>query len=148
MKNIIKLLFLLCTLSCRQAQAQDQTFVGSTPCSEVTRPLPGIPHDRECELIKWELRLSGGPEAGSYSLFCSYGLSKQGTRGFINGGYQLRREGKWVLRKGVYRLDPDKPLESIAFRRLNENLIHLLDDHQQLMVGTGAWSYTLSKLPK
>ena len=138
------------------AQAQDNTFVGSTPCTQGTRPLPGIPRDRGCELIKWELRLTGGPAAGNYTLTCAYGLPKQGTRGFINGGYHLRREGKWKLSKGttampsaaIYRLDPDKPSESISFLRLNENIIHLLDSHQQLMMGTSAWSYTLSKLPK
>lgn len=157
MKNAIKLMFLLffASYSCHTL-AQDKIFVGSTPCSQGTRPLPGIPRNRGCELIKWELLLSGGPYGGNYSLICTYGMPKQGTRGFIDGGYQLRREGKWTISKGttpnssasIYRLDPDKPSESITFLRLNENLIHLLDDHQRLMIGTGAWSYTLSKLPK
>jgi len=80
-------------------------------------------------------------------------MPKQGTKGFIQGK-QLHREGKWIMVKGtgtnpaaiIYRLDPDKPLESISFLRLNENLIHLLDSDQQLMTGTGAWSYTLNRV--
>jgi len=132
-------------------------FVASTPCSTGTRPLPGIPPGQTgCELIKWTLKLSGdGTQSpGTYVLDCDYGMPKQGTKGFINGGTHLRREGKWAVAKGmssnpsavIYRLDPDKPSESVSFVRLNENLLHLLDSHQQLMNGTGAWSYTLSKV--
>jgi len=81
-------------------------------------------------------------------------MPKQGTRGFINGGNRLYREGKWTIVKGrganpsaiTYRLDPDKPLVSVSLLRLNENLLHLLDSHQQLMIGTGAWSYTLNRI--
>lgn len=127
-------------------------YVASTPCSTGTRPVPGIPPGKTgCELIKWKLRLSGNQ---TYVLDCNYGMPKQGTRGFINGGTHLHREGKWVAEKGapafpsalIYRLDPDKPSESISIVRLNENLLHLLDSRKQLLNGTGAWSYTLSKV--
>src|ERR1700712_4460600 len=77
-------------------------FVASTPCSTGTRPVPGIPPGRTgCELIKWELKLSGDGKQipGTYILDCDYGMPKQGTRGFINGGSHLHREGKWVMVK-------------------------------------------------
>ena len=123
-------------------------YVASTPCSNGTKPLPGIPKNTPCELIKWELRLSS---SGTYILNCVYGMPKQGTQGFINGGTRLHREGKWVIKRdnqsaAIYRLDPDKPSESIAFVMLNENLLHLLDSRQHLMIGNGAWSYTLNKV--
>jgi hypothetical protein len=81
-------------------------------------------------------------------------MAKQGTRGFINGGSRLHREGKWatINSKGtnaaaiIYRLDPDKPQVAVSFLRLNENLFHLLDSSGQLMIGTGAWSYTLNRI--
>jgi hypothetical protein len=129
-------------------------YVASTPCSTGTRPLPGIPPGKTgCELIKWVLKLSGDG-TGTYILDCDYGMPKQGTRGFINGGTRLHREGKWVIVKEthtnpsavIYCLDPDKPAESISFIRLNDNLLHLLDSSGQLMTGTGAWSYTLSRV--
>src|ERR1700757_3276507 len=108
-------------------------FVASTPCSSGTRPLPGIPADAGCELIKWRLKLSGigaGSNPGTYVLDCDYGLPKQGTRNFINGGNHIHREGKWIAVKGttlyphaiIYRLDPDQPKVSISFIGLNENL--------------------------
>ena len=125
-------------------------FVASTPCTAGTRPVPGIPKDIGCELIKWKLQLF----KDTYILDCDYGMPKQGTRGFINGGKHLHKEGKWTTEKGsgtdpaavIYRLDPDKPAASISFLRLNDNLLHLLDSHCQLMIGTGAWSYTLNRL--
>jgi len=132
-------------------------FVASTPCSQGTKPLPGIPTYAGCELIKWKLKLFGGngkQTSGTYILNFTYGMPKQGTRGFINGGSRVRREGKWSITKGamtdpsavVYRLDPDKPLVSVSLIRLNENLLHLLDSRQRLMIGTGAWSYTLNRI--
>jgi hypothetical protein len=138
--------------------AAPAVFVASTPCSPGTKPLPGIPMEAGCELIKWELRLSGGTgkrNMGTYTLHCTYGMPKQGTRGFINGGSRIHREGVWTMRKGVptnpaaiiYVLDPEKPPAAISFLRLNENLLHLLDSHNQLMIGTGAWSYTLNQIP-
>jgi hypothetical protein len=132
-------------------------FVASTPCSEGTKPLPGISREAGCELIKWELRLfgdTGKHTSGNYILDCTYGMPKQGTRGFINGGSRLHREGKWTIIKGtgtspaaiIYRLDPGKPQVSVSFLRLNKNLLHLLDSRNQLMIGTGAWSYTLNRI--
>jgi hypothetical protein len=142
-----------------QACSQTTTlvYVASTPCSAGTRPLPGIPKDAACELIKWELKLfegKGKQMPGTYILNCDYGMPRQGTQGFINGGNHLHREGKWIIIKGtttnpsaiIYRLDPDTPQVSVSFLRLNENLIHLLDSHHQLMIGNGAWSYTLNKV--
>jgi hypothetical protein len=155
-------LFLICLLThllmAAHIYGQTITFVASTPCSTRTRPVPGIPKGKTgCELIKWRLQLKGAgnkESPGTYILDCDYGMPKQGTRGFINGGNHLHREGKWVVIKSssasqspiIYKLDPDKPAESISFTQLNENLLHLLDDHGQLMIGTGAWSYTLSRI--
>jgi hypothetical protein len=131
-------------------------YVASTPCSSVTRPLPGIPASAGCELMKWKLTLYGSGEKqdpGTYILNCDYGLPLQGTRSFINGGTHLHRKGKWIAVKGtaaypnalIYRLDPDQPKVSVSLLRLNENLLHLLDSDQHLMIGSGAWSYTLNR---
>ena len=151
-------IFLICLFTATHVYGQTAIFVASTPCSNGTRPLPGIPQGKTgCELIKWHLQLKGvgnKENPGTYILDCDYGMSKQGTRGFINGGNHLHREGKWVMIKGipvnpsaiVYTLDPDKPAESISFMRLNKDMLHLLDDHGRLMIGNGAWSYTLSRV--
>lgn len=147
-------LLLMALPACSQTSGADRSsapviFVASTPCSAGTRPLPGIPREGGCELIKWKLQLFGAmgkQTSGTYLLDCVYGMPQQGTRGFIHGGQQLHREGKWIIGNGIYRLDPDTPRVAVSFLRLNENLLQLLDSDQRLMIGTGAWSYTLNKV--
>lgn len=135
-------IFFYLWLCCFDYSPQRALFAASTPCSEGTRPVPGIPREGGCELIKWELRFSDG----SYTLDCNYGIPKQGTRGFIGGGKRLHREGRWKREGNKVVLDPDRPAESISFLRLNENLLHLLDSSGRLMVGNGGWSYTLNRI--
>jgi len=141
--------FFIALHACSQMPA---AYQASTPCSPGTKPLPGIPKDAPCELIKWKLVL----QQHTYQLDAMWGMPKQGTRGFINGGTAVHRQGKWAMVKGlpanpaaiVYRLDPDNPATAISFLRLNDNLLHLLDGDGHLMIGTGAWSYTLNKIPQ
>ncbi|MEW9503578.1 hypothetical protein, partial [Jeotgalibacillus marinus] len=72
---------------------------------------------------------------------------------FVNA-HHLHREGKWETVKTVFanapaiicRLDPDQPSASISFLKLNDHLLHLLDNKQRLMIGTGGWSYTLNRI--
>jgi hypothetical protein len=45
----------------------------------------------------------------------------------------------------VLLLDPDKPTTSIALLKLEDRLLHVLDDERALMIGNGAWSYTLNR---
>lgn len=133
-------------------------YVASTPCSAGTRPLPGMRLTGKCELIQWKLQffgIAGDSSEGSYILDCDYGIAKQGTRGLVDGGTHLHREGKWTVQTGmagdpaaaVFCLDPDKPKESVYLLRLSGELLHLLDSDRRLMTGTGAWSYTLNKMP-
>jgi hypothetical protein len=59
-------------------------FVASTPCSSGTKPLPGIPREAGCELIKWELKLFGDigkQTAGTYVLNCVYGMPNRAQEG-------------------------------------------------------------------
>jgi hypothetical protein len=159
-KKIFPLFVWTCSLAwTAEARSQSQPtagsviYVASTPCTAGTRPLPGIPANAGCELIKWKLVLSGSPGNGRYLLDCYYGLPQQGTKALINGGTRVQRSGKWTGRKGIpgypnatlYQLDPGLPAISISFLRVSDNLLHLLDDQQHLLIGTGAWSYTLNK---
>ena len=63
-------------------------------------------------------------------------------------------EGKWTIIKGmasasnaiVYQLKDNKTSKTISFLKLNDNLLHLLDSDQRLMIGNAAWSYTLNRI--
>jgi len=147
---IFTVLFLLVISgnSCAQI-SHPEIFVGSTPCSQGTRPLPGISAGEPCELMKWKLTLS--PDR--FTLHCSYGLPKQGTTGFIGGGKTIDIEGHWVITKGtatdpnatVYRLTDNKTNKAVSFLKLGDDLLHLLDADNHLMTGSAAWSYTLNR---
>lgn len=154
-------LLLLAVSACSQIANSHRPaeFVATTPCSIGTKPLPGMAQDAQCDLIKWDLKLFENKVkqmSGTYVLDCNYGLSQQGTKELKQGGKHLHREGKWVIVKGtktnpaavIYRLDPDRPKESISFLRLNKNLIHLLDNHQHVMIGNGGSSYTLNRVQR
>jgi len=133
-----------------------EIFVASTPCSAGTKPLPGIPVNADCELIKWNLTLypAGTDAAFSYKLNYTYGLSKQGSTGFIGGGKKVEMKGKWAILKNsssnphlvIYQLNDNNSKSTISFVRLNNNLLHLLDADQHFMIGNAAWSYTLNRV--
>jgi hypothetical protein len=63
------------------------------------------------------------------------------------------REGRWTILRGagtrpdavVYRLDPDKPRESLSFLKADDNILFFLDKERTLMVGNGDFSYTLNR---
>ena len=158
----VPLLLFLATNSCSQPNSPGGssvlgTFVASTPCSNGTRPLPGIPVKADCQLIKWNLTLYQDElkkTPTTYKLYCLYGLPEQGTTGLIGGGKKIEMEGKWTIIKGtrsnpnaiVYRLIDNKTTKTISFLHLGPDLLHLLDSDQRLMIGSAAWSYTLNRI--
>ena len=138
------------TNACSQNNAPPAIFTASTPCSQGTRPLPGMDAEDGCELMKWELMLY----ERTFRLSCRYGMPAQGTKGFADGGKALTLEGKWSIREGmasypratVYQLHDAQSGKTISLLRLNDQLLHLLDNGLRLMTGNGGWSYTLSKI--
>lgn len=132
-------------------------FAGMTPCSVQAKLLFQIPARTDCEQMIWHLVLYQDPQTGvpaTFSLKTSYGLSKQGTNDLIDGGTSISMEGNWRLAAGtkndpeaaIYQIDPDDPQTTISFLRVNEDLIHVLDREQAMLVGNGAWSYTLNRM--
>jgi hypothetical protein len=105
----------------------------------------------------WDLVLYQDPQTGTpttYSLKSAYGLSKQGTNGLIGGGRRIVMEGKWTITTGtkvdpeaiVYQLNADDAQATVSFQKINDNLIHVLNSEKTLLVGNGAWSYTLNRM--
>jgi len=80
-------------------------------------------------------------------------MPKQGTRGFMEGASTIELKGKWTIDKDihenyravVYRLIADNSSITLSFLKPNENILHLLDGNKNLMIGNGAWSYTLNR---
>ena len=148
------------TNSCSQTSKTESTtilgiFEASTPCDDVSKALLGIPSGTICELMKWNLTLYQDPKTfapSTYKLICVYGLPKQGTRGFMDGANTMELNGKWTIIKGsneigeVYNLNAGNAPIYLSFLKPDQNLLHLLDGNKRLMIGTGAWSYTLNRI--
>lgn len=128
-----------------------ETFAGSTPCSQRTRPLPGIPPGDSCEFMKWELQLLEKNGQRTFILECNYGLPKQGTNGLERGGKKLELKGRWEESGShteikTLRLVTMPSAQTISFSRLGDDLLHLLDNEGHLMIGNPGWSYTLNRI--
>jgi hypothetical protein len=132
-------------------------FRGNTPCGAQPRPLPQIPSDADCDQMIWNLVLYQDPQTKTpttFQLNAAYGLSKQGTNDLIGGGTPIVMEGKWTITTGtktdpdgiVYQINPDDHQTTVYFLKVNENLVHVLSSEKTLLVGNGAWSYTLNRM--
>lgn len=146
--TVSTLLFITATSCSQNRPDAAAVYVASTPCSQGTRPLPGMDLQTGCELMKWKLVL----HEHTFELHCDYGMTQASTKGFSKGK-SLDLSGSWTIQKGtpahpqatVYRLHDNKTDKNISFIRLSGELLHLLDANGGLMIGNGGWSYTLSK---
>jgi len=131
-------------------------FEGITPCSHLTRPLPQIPADTNCEQMIWAFVLYQDPTTRTpttYTLNSAYGIPQPRTLGLAGGGTAIAMEGRWAIVKGtktdpdavVYQLDPDSPQTTVSFVEINEGILHVLNSDKTLMIGNGGWSYTLNR---
>ncbi|CAG0928859.1 hypothetical protein TFLX_01104 [Thermoflexales bacterium] len=133
-----------------------EVFEGITPCSHLTRPLPQIPADTNCEQMIWKLILYRDPATGTpatYALNSAYGVPQQGTLGLQGGGTVIAMEGKWAIAKGiktdpdavVYQLNPDNPQTAFSFLKITVDILHVLASDRTLLGGNGGWSYNLNR---
>ena len=132
-------------------------FRGNTPCSAQARPLPQIPSDAECDQMIWSLVLYQDIQTKTpttYQLNAAYGLSKQGTNDLIRDGTAIVMDGPWTITTGtksdpdatVYQLNPDDLGTTVSFLKVGEDMVHVLSSDKTLLVGNGAWAYTLNRM--
>jgi hypothetical protein len=115
-------------------------FVGTMPCGEAVRAFVG---GTPCTSVMWRLDLGVG-ERGEpgWSLNAAYGSNSAASVGQMPDGLHL--SGKLEKSGTTYRLLSNTG-KSISFRQVSSTLIHLLNDQNRLMPGTGGWSYTLNR---
>lgn len=123
--------------------AQQVTFGGRTPCLDFAKQY-NLQVSNDCMRIKWKLILFRDSKTNNPT---TYAL--QNT---LN--YPKITEGKWTIIKGIktnseaiiYRLDPDKPDESVSFLVGDENVLFFLDKENQLLTGNSDFSFTLNRI--
>jgi hypothetical protein len=133
-------IFLSTILFVCTVKGEERSFTGSTPADPVVRSFLGIPLQDSVDFIRWQLTFYGD----HYTVTCNYGIGKPNTNGFINGGKKIAFSGALHKEKNNYQLNNgDKTLKLLE---LNADLLHVLDGNNNLLVGNGGWSYTLSNL--
>ena len=138
MKIILAFLSTLLIVSC--GSSKENTYTASTPADALIRSFLGIPLSDSVDFIRWKLLIRDK----EYQLQCNYGIGKNNTNGFINGGKQIELNGALKREKNYYQLQSaNKTLKVVE---LNPNLLHLLNDDNSLLVGNGGWSYTLNNI--
>jgi hypothetical protein len=162
----IKLLFSaallsVCFSSCSQTAAPGSSsagvFTATTPCNEIVKKLLNIPGDTKCAMMRWKLELNQDPKtlaATTCKLVVTYGMDKQASRDFTAGAQTIELKGNYTTNKNfpgnaaaiVYTLTADNSPISLSFLKADANLLHLLDADRNMIVGTGAWSYTFNRV--
>src|SRR5918996_332698 len=107
-------------------------FEGTTACSSLTRPLPQIPNDTDCELMIWKLLFYQDAATGTpttYTLESMYGPSQPNSLGPAGGGTPISMEGTWSIVKGtktdpeaeVYQLHSEDSQVAVSFVKMSDD---------------------------
>lgn len=117
---------------------KERSYTGSIPANSIVKSFLGIPLSDSIDFIRWKLTLSDN----AYTLNCNYGIGKPNTNGFINGGKKIELTGTLKKEKNYYLMQNGN--KTLKLAELNDNLLHLLNNDNTLMIGNGGWSYTLN----
>ena len=150
----IAILALAAVASFRQAvtnvassSPKTDVFVGTSPCAEFLRPKLGIPAGENCDRIKWQLSVD---DAGKFNLTHEWGYHVD-NRTYLKKG-DVNLSGTWNMAKGrtgdpngaVVQLERGQ-FNTMAFALIDQDILHLLDATNSLVVGDSGQSYTLSR---
>lgn len=123
---------------CTNGTEPSKTYTGSTPAHPVVRHFLGISLSDSIDFIRWKLTVTDN----NYTIQCNYGIGKPNTSGFINSGKWVNMNGKLKKERDYFFFEHSN--KTLVIAELNNDLLHLLDNNKNLLVGTAGWSYTLS----
>lgn len=128
---------LISMLACLVANANIQTYVGSTPAHAIVRNFLQISSTDSIDFIRWKLEIS----SNTFKLQCQYGLAQPGTPGFSNE-QRVAFEGSLTELANYYYLTRNG--KSISIFKVNGNILHFLDRDNRMLIGNGGYSYALN----
>jgi len=171
--NFLCLISLTITIGCNNVPLQQDlvkdsfaVFAGTTPCSNVIRTIHNIKPEADCQLqdckcimVEWKLTLYMDANTESPMDYELKGVNRhrvKETNMYSEPGTTREVKGKWVIIKGtktdpnaiVYQLNPDQPATKVSLLKLGDNLLHIIDQNEKLMVGNEFHSYTLNRVSK
>lgn len=129
-------------------------YAGTSPCATSIRSFLKISAKERCDEISWHLELNRDGSKNPTTF-----LLKRGYKYYIDNSRSQPKEsitieGVWKITKGrksqvnatVIELKAQHTTDPLRFYVADENIIHLLDKEDNLMVGDGGQSYTLSRI--
>lgn len=116
---------------------KENVYIASTPAHRTVRDFLGISLTDSIDFIRWKLVL----HSDSYEVQCKYGIGRPNTAGFID---EKKVEFSGPLKKVKNTYSLTRANKTFSILEVNSNVLHLLDDHKNLLVGNGGWSYTLN----
>lgn len=137
MKAFTTLLSILIFASC--VSSKETHYTASTPADPLVRTFLGISLTDSIDFIRWKLSLTDN----KYSLQCSYGIGKPNTNGFYEekkvefSGTAKKENNNYILERGNHML---------KFAELNDNLLHIVNKENTLLIGGAGWSYALNNI--
>lgn len=161
---LVTLVICVQTADDERAAESSVLFAGTTPCSNIIRPLHNIAKEPDCQLndchcimVEWRLTLYSDAVSGkptTYKLAGTNRFTVKETNMYSEPGTKSERSGNWRITKGtktnpnafVYQLNTDNPAIAVRFIRLSDNLLHILDADDRLLIGNEFFSYTLNKI--
>lgn len=119
----------------------------STPGDSLIKTMLNIEQSFPVDFIRWHIFLE--PEGHTFELNISYGIGLANTLGFTSDGRKKSIKGSYQVRNSthgkVFQLKSQDNSVAFSFLQLNEDLYHLLDTDQKLLLGNGGWSYSLNR---
>lgn len=119
-------------------------YDGRTPCQEIAAEHSEMNISNSCFKLKWRLILNRDPVT---YLPTTYTIRK------IVDNQPIDVTGKWTIIKGtntnpdviIYKIEPDRPDESISFLVGDDNVLFFLNKNNELFVGNENFSFALNK---
>lgn len=150
MLNILLLMCVFITSCCSAGDINPEIIlIGSTPGDESIKTILTIPNETKVDFIRWNLILDNKKK---FVLNITYGESRPNTLDFISTGKQTIKGTYLIVKnhdenrfKEIYQFKSDDLPEIISIVKINENLFHILTPQNKLMIGNGAWSYSLNR---
>ena len=139
MKTSCSFLIALVIFCCVFTAQGKSTYVGSTPPDQVVRKFLNISLTDSIDFIRWKLEIG----SSAFELECQYGLAKAGTPGFTKDN-NLIVTGQLTKAGDYYHLRHND--KQIFLLEINANLLLLLNQQKQMLVGNGGYSYALNNI--
>lgn len=155
---LLTTLFCLTLISVPLPLAENFTLDGEkakSPVMSVEKTLPGffgrfvgrVPGEKN-QPIKTALLLIKDPKSGKPATYILERIlvGKGNDRHITKGKWSVRRGANNHPEAEVYQLDAEAPEDFRNYWHVDKDLLLMLDRDLKVQVGTGAWSFTLSRL--